>query len=732
MIEGLTFPDRGLVRISGAVPNGAATVERIADGFPPYLLRGGALTVTAGGVVLEDSEAPLGIPLTYRATVTTPERLVQQNLMLTPTFLHGQQGWVPGVGRSFGTNTDATSHSGIVGLFTDNPGGVAPTASPTYVGHVSTPTLQNGTYTLTAPTSGGTAVATADWSLLVHSQLSAAATPTVSAGWTLLSDTIDAGIRLTAWKRKRVGGDGGVTVTVGSGAASVGTLLWVRGAIDTQTVSAVSVRGGNLTPTLSAGPVTSIRPFLTVSVLSGQTGVPVTPPGAGNVTGGTWQYSDTPLAGTDTRSITVATQSSTIAGPSSAATGTYAASLTSGVAFQISFQSTSDLNSRTFAKAKAALIPGSPLPYLLTGRFKFTSAGLATWSDIKNIGTWQDVKTARANWLAVRGSASLAGSTFLELYVSITDPGSGVDYMPPVQVLASGDANEGEWLDFSMFLITSTDIPASAEIRLLHGVSLPEYAVQWYLDEVGITSGEDMAHDTLYWFDGDTPVPANPQNYRWPGEAWSDASGDASVAWLGAVGNSMSVFTAPSVVSSSVVTTVGLPNYYPSEPLLLSDPVNSALAVWVGNLGYGDTVHPARRGLHEVLDRVAPISTSRVRGWQIGTLNVLTRTNSEYLMLLEVMASGRILLLRTTYQEYPENNWYVSLGDLHEARPIPNQRESVRSWSVDYARLERPSGLIAASGVATWQDVRDIGTWQEVRDERDNWLDVILTQAGVP
>ena len=271
----------------------------------------------------------------------------------------------------------------------------------------------------------------------------------------------------------------------------------------------------------------------------------------------------------------------------------------------------------------------------------------------------------------------------------------------------------------------------------MHGSTLIEYGITWYLDRIGVTAPTDLAHQFLYWFDGDSTVPSDPQNFktnemtRWPIEEWEDLSFDSSIRWSGAVGNSISLFTGPSRIRNTTTAFLRAPDICPSEPILLSDPVNSSMAVWVSLQPWDHLVYPAHAQTHEALDRPDPIATARVRGWATGTLSVLTRTLVERAQVLAVLTSGRPILLRSPYREYPETDCYLDLDNLVESRPLPNQRESIRIFSADYARVGRPYGLIAVSAGAKWADVKTIGTWQDVLTERDNWLDVILTVPGV-
>ncbi len=116
------YNERGLVRVAGEVPNGTVTVQRSSAGVPTYTLRGGSnINITTEGFVLEDSEAPIGSKLTYTATSTPLNRVIQRNLVNTPDFTRGQQSWTPGNNRSLtivggrGNITNNGAGSGISG-----------------------------------------------------------------------------------------------------------------------------------------------------------------------------------------------------------------------------------------------------------------------------------------------------------------------------------------------------------------------------------------------------------------------------------------------------------------------------------------------------------------------------------------------------------------------------------------------------------------------------------------
>lgn len=727
--------DQGLMRINGTTPNGNAVITREVEGQVPVLLRGGARVITTGGFVMDDTEAPLGVPLTYRvkmAGLTGADRIFQQNLMPTPTFTHGVQGWLAGTaaGRALSITTDVTAHSASVGLVTGSTVTTAPAVVPTLVGHVDSTVFVSGAYTLTPPTTGGTAIATNDWMVWFHQQLASIAAPATPAGWTLLDSSTDGSVRQLIWTRKRVGGDTGYTVSPATGGAGIGTLLWVRGATSDLVINtAVGHRGTNVTDILVSPVTTSLRPHLTVFAMSGELFTGAAAPGTGDVTGGaTWQY--TRSSGTNTRSLVISTASNADAGGTLPASVTYAGSLASGLSVGVAFQASSTLADRVIVRAKPGAVPAADDPYLLTGRFRYTTAQLNLWSDIAAFGTWQQVKTSKPTWLDVRGTSSTLPAGYLKVFLTIVNPATGADYIQPVQVMDALESRVNQWIDFAAFFQVPADIPATAEIRLLHGVRVSEYATNWYLDEFGITPGVHRRHGTLYWFDGDSAVPTNGVQEIWPG--WTQDTPDMSISWTGTVGNSPSVLTGPTGMSATTTCQLDQADsslLLPCEPVLISDPINVTLTTWVGLVHIDALTHPSKQAVHQIINRAAPIAISQVRGWETGSITVLTMNTDQRNQILSVIRSGRVLLLRNPDPNYPENNWFLALGDVTEDRPVPNQRITIREWTLPFVRVERPTGLIEASSGRTWQQIKDLGTWETIRSTNQDWLAVLAENS---
>src|SRR6185437_13740026 len=240
----------------------------IAPGVPDTVLRNGyQFPVVASGVILEDSEAPVGVPLTYYADISVNDRVIQQNLLPTPSFMHGAQGWVAGAGRTLTIEGDPTAQHASVGHFSNNAAGSALAAPPTLVGHVDATPETGGTITLTPATTGGSAIANGDWVYILYQQLASAPNPTAPSGFTQVLAATSPQLEAWVWRRKRVAGDAGYTVTADAGAGAITSAFWVRGAGDQVPIlSPVSGFQIGMASAVVVQPTTAINPSLVVTV----------------------------------------------------------------------------------------------------------------------------------------------------------------------------------------------------------------------------------------------------------------------------------------------------------------------------------------------------------------------------------------------------------------------------------------------------------------------------------
>lgn len=499
------YNERGLVRVAGEVPNGTVTVQRSSAGVPTYTLRGGSnINITAEGFVLEDSEAPIGSKLTYTATSTPLNRVIQRNLVLTPDFNRGQQSWTPGANRTFSI----------------------------------------------------------------------------------------------------VGGKG----EIGSNNSGTGT----------------------------------------ASQVIGEVGLGVLEPST---------------------------------------------------------------------------------TYLVTGKLTFSSPGIFTWLDVRNLGTWAAVKAAKTDWASVLSTEVILGNgVFTQVLLSLASGGATVG--TTITALSVPINKTGEWFSFAAYITTPATIPNNMRLRIMHGSSLREKAISWQLDQFSMQSKAvtDLSYK-LQWFSGDTVTPARPTDYMMSNQNWSAVTSDADIVWEGTPGNSVSRFIGPSRVSTSASITLEPPSIGSvCGPVLLSDPVSSSLGMWFGLNELDDLDYDANLTIMKVLNRADYIASSTARSGPRGSLTLSTMTLAERALALRLLQSGRVLYLRNSDVSYPENNWYIAIGDVTEVRMLPDARRPERLWSIPYTKVERPSGLIEASTGVTWKMIKDSKlTWAQLAAQREDWLDVLVT-----
>lgn len=131
------------------------------------------------------------------------------------------------------------------------------------------------------------------------------------------------------------------------------------------------------------------------------------------------------------------------------------------------------------------------------------------------------------------------------------------------------------------------------------------------------------------------------------------------------------------------------------SPIYLCDPLTPELGDWFGLLSIDPLSYPARTQLYDILARHAPVAVSQLRSTARTTMRYITRTLEERYDFLSMMQSGRILLYRNPDPSYPEDNWYISVGEITEERISPDHRDPHRRWVVEIAVVDRPVGKLA-------------------------------------
>lgn len=367
--------------------------------------------------------------------------------------------------------------------------------------------------------------------------------------------------------------------------------------------------------------------------------------------------------------------------------------------------------------------------YYLRGQVMYDSPDFWLWQDAKAAGSWQTVEN-KGTWGAVKGSISTAaGTAYASLYAAVVD-GSGNVVVAPFQILGAQQNSANAWLIFKATVTVPAGAPSNCKLVILQGTTVREYAVTWWLTTLLVSRNEEMTAGALSYFDGDSALPANPAANLVPGYDWADASHDASITWSGTPNNSTSVFTGPSRIQAQATVPFGAPDptVLPvSEPVLLSDPITPQLAQWFTLSSIGDLTYPGRTNEYDVLGKRFRIGATQVRGMETGQLMLVTYTAQQYEIADRLLGTGRIVLLRNPNPDYPETDWYLLIKDVVKGRlPNADARRPERAWTIPFTRVERPVGLINASTLTTWSQVKATYTWDQAWLNATDWLDLSI------
>jgi hypothetical protein len=384
------------------------------------------------------------------------------------------------------------------------------------------------------------------------------------------------------------------------------------------------------------------------------------------------------------------------------------------------------ISGRTIGEvAVAPLTPDTV--YMITADVRIHTPDLWTWQDVRDYGTWQDIKDDFDNWLEVRQSALTltAPDVFSALYVSLA---TGVtEHVAPVKVIDILMSANNTWFTFAAFITMPSAIPPTARLRLLHGTQTREYAVAWDFNRVQVqpVPSASLPQGRLFYIDGDTPEPTRPLYAIEPDGTWEISTNDSSIAWTGTPGNSASTFTGPSQMWTESTCQLAVPENLPCDPVIISDPINSRLGAWGGLIGIGSNTFAARIGLSSVIERPDLVPTTMARAWENNEIALLTETLMQRQQMIQVLKSGRVMMLRNPDPAYPESMWYIAIGDVTEARVEGDARRPERIFSFPFTRVARPSGLSEAGITNTWSLIRDNFTWAELAADR-TWLDTMI------
>jgi hypothetical protein len=183
------------------------------------------------------------------------------------------------------------------------------------------------------------------------------------------------------------------------------------------------------------------------------------------------------------------------------------------------------------------------------------------------------------------------------------------------------------------------------------------------------------------------------------------------------------------------------PTYAGCSAALLSDPLVVSAAQWFGLTSIDPLSWPARRELFEVIAAEYPIAQADIRMMARTTIRGVTLTLPERTKMLEILATGRILRLRIPDPQYPEANWYLSVGNVSENRILTDHRRPERRWELEVAVVQRPVGAINQwKYTRTYKDVLNFeddgvtplvkNTTQTYEWVRNNYVDYLALYYG--
>ena len=183
------------------------------------------------------------------------------------------------------------------------------------------------------------------------------------------------------------------------------------------------------------------------------------------------------------------------------------------------------------------------------------------------------------------------------------------------------------------------------------------------------------------------------------------------------------------------------PTDIPCVPVLLSDPLLPRVAMWLGLLRIDPLSYPARQDLKDVIGRNPPVQVSSARSTARTTFTFMTRTLEERQYLLNMFYPGRVLFYRNPDPRYPENNWYLAIGEVTEERIAPDHANPMRRWSVEVAVVDQPYGYVDITGSRTYDVLKTYEpdestpitppTYEGVKDDYNDYIDVLIGRRAV-
>lgn len=732
---------RGLVRLSASgVPNGDLTITRADDTKAPAIIRGGAFSVITGGFILSDAEPLFGANLSYRVVDAVTSRYIQSNRVLNTKAAVDTSNTLTGPNRVTARETDPT--------LVPPRDAVTSFRVPPNAPGVTYQTLEDRLLLSMLPSGFGAGrwyisgqlrydspdiwlwddVKTAGtWQTIKNKgtwqDVKAANSPLAGQPFASLWATVLSPAKSVQEKRRNRVPNPEVAATTTSWFGNAGT-------------------GGVVAATRPTTGGPSNNAFYRQTYTTGNTSAAGTDPVSSIVIDGRAASAlPIPVVAGTTYSAGIYARSSVAQNLACVlqwydAAGAVVGVSAVGPAAVVAANTWTRLLSQNavapvgalYARVAVATAAGAAVvPFPLNATLDATQGQL---NNVSALGTYFTGATAAVGPLTYSWAGTVNASASIESVLDYTT------IVAPFQILGVQATDNGGWVTFQGVIDVPGTVPANSRLAFLQGNVNREYTVTWWLSTLMVMPESESLRPgaVLPFFDGDTPVTryGDPGTNLAPGYDWKALSGDASMSWQGTPNASWSQFLGPSQIFAETRLSIGrpTPDQLPNVklPIYLSDPIVPPLAMWFELLEIGDLTFSARQQLFDVLSRAAQIAVSQLRSWPSGELRLMTYTLAEASVAERVFSTGRILYLRNPDPRYPENGWYIAVGDTSSGRPGASVSWAPeRLWHVPFVKVERPEGLISVATSVSWSQVKSAYTWADLKTKRTDWLDVALT-----
>jgi hypothetical protein len=298
----------------------------------------------------------------------------------------------------------------------------------------------------------------------------------------------------------------------------------------------------------------------------------------------------------------------------------------------------------------------------------------------------------------------------IQVYARVLDPTNHVVATLP---LIDDAVSVIDWTNARWTFTMPPTVAGTYKIEVVPQLTWEGARTAWQLDGVMLQK-MPIQDGALSYLDGSMPVPdIGIPGWIAPEEqsVYDTDSGNALIRWTGTAHASTSEFLGASAVTAvreaklDVSSAIYLNLLPDCEPINLTDPMLPSLNTWFTLQLISELSYESRNVSYTVLNRHAPVVLSQVRSTATGSLTLLLKTLNERQRLMDLVATGRTLLLRNPDPAYPESDWYLAIGNVTESRIAPDHRLAYRVFTLEFAVVDRPSGPIATRPKVTWDAV---------------------------